>query len=66
MKYDIWSSIEEGDLIDAIAGNMTHEQVMGFILRLDLRVADYDFTKELIDKLTASLKAEDEATETIQ
>ena len=45
--------------IDLMACDIAHnhqDKIMGFILDLDLEMADYDFTKELIQKLQQSLR----------
>ena len=44
--------------VDELVYQIPIAQAEEFILSLDSRVADYDFTKRLIDKLQASLDQE--------
>ena len=45
-------------ITEFMAADISHnnqDEIMKFILELDLEMADYDFTKELIQKLQQSL-----------
>ena len=44
----IGASISTTDLIDRLTSTLTHEELLEFIKKLDLEVADWDFTNELI------------------
>jgi hypothetical protein len=41
-------AISTDDLVDALADEMTREELFEFIKRIDLAVADWDFTNDLI------------------
>jgi len=44
------------ELVDDIFHSCSHEEMIQFIIDLDLRVAEYDFTSELIKRLSKSLE----------
>lgn len=52
--------LELGDIAYSVATQNTREEVMDFIMAVDVLVADYDFTVRLIEKLQDALKKEDE------
>lgn len=52
--------LELGDIAYSVATQNTQEEVMDFIMAIDVLVADYDFTVRLIEKLQDALKKEDE------
>jgi regulator of sirC expression with transglutaminase-like and TPR domain len=41
-------AISTDDLVDTLADEMTREELFEFIKRIDLAVADWDFTNDLI------------------
>jgi hypothetical protein len=49
------------DIVDEIVSRNRREDIVDLIRRIDLRVADYDFTKELRDYFIEQIKIEDEA-----
>ena len=55
---DILTEISLEDLAIAIAEEDQNE-VTDFVIELDMRIADYDFTQNLIEKLQKSLDEED-------
>lgn len=55
----IAAEMDRQDLINSLA-QMDGEDVIGFVIDLDLARADYEFTENLIQKLQDSLRDDDE------
>lgn len=53
--------IDQENLIQSLLHNLNREELFDFITKLDLAVADYDFTEELRDHFTNELRKEDDA-----
>jgi hypothetical protein len=51
------------DVADSLMLDQTYDEIINFIMEIDERIADYDFTVHLRDRLTAAIKFEDEAME---
>jgi hypothetical protein len=50
---------ESSSIVDAIC-ELPHDEIIEFIMALDLEVADLDFTERLIARLKTSVEAEDD------
>lgn len=53
----------EEDIEDALIDWLSREELINFIKRVDRRIADYDFTKELRDYFISEVEGEDAAYE---
>ena len=51
-------AVDKDHLIESILEAAEWDQVMDIILKLDLRIAEVDFTQVLIQKLVESLKTD--------
>jgi hypothetical protein len=52
-------ALDVHDLIQTLLDGLTREQLADFVLELDLRVADYEWTMNLRDRLTQAIAHED-------
>lgn len=59
-KLSIHSEIALDDLVEEIC-DLDDESIIDFIKSIDLRVADYDFTKTMRDYFVKEMKKEEEA-----
>ena len=53
MDIRIGASVEVDDLIELITNQLDNEELFNFVKKLDLTVADWDFTDKLIDYFEA-------------
>ena len=56
-KIHISAGIDIEEIIWGI-NRLPYEEITDFILRLDIAMADYDFTQNLVNKLQKALDAE--------
>ena len=59
-KVDINSEVYLYELVENIVQSCSHEYIMNFILDLDLRISEHEFTSDLVDKLSESLDNDDD------
>lgn len=59
MDIRIGASVEVDDLIELMTNQLDHDELFDFVKKLDLIVADWDFT----DKLVAYFEAEKQKKE---
>ena len=58
----IITDVQLNELVDTITHDVRdHDEICNFILELDRKVADYDFTVSLRDKLNEVIAEEDRA-----
>lgn len=55
-NINISPKISLDEIIDSINSDCSHEEILQFIIDLDLRIAEYEFTSELIKKLSESFE----------
>lgn len=56
IEISINPQISLDEIIDSIYRDCSHEDIIQFIIDLDLRVAEYEFTSSLIQKLRQSFE----------
>jgi hypothetical protein len=60
-EIDIQGTVRLGWLVQQVTSQLSSDELLDFVKELDLRVADYDFTKSLRDYCVEAVKAEDAA-----
>ena len=63
-KITIHTNVDLDNLIEEI-GTLNDETIFEFIKSIDMRVAEYNFTKKLRDYFVKEIKEEDEANKPI-
>ena len=60
-SFRVDTEIDLDDLAEEVVSQSTHDEIMAFIMEIDERVADYDFSVKLRDRLIELIEHEDGA-----
>lgn len=58
-EVPVIAPVSTDNLVSALVSDLSDDELVQFVLLLDLRVADLDFTKRLRDALTAEIEQEE-------